>query len=110
MLIFELSRENRQATAQIPKTISNQHAIPDAFLRKTPPRWPACSELQVVRHFTNLSKKNFSIDTNFYPLGSCTMKYNPRGVQKAASLTGFQNRHPLAPETASQGFLHAIHE
>jgi glycine dehydrogenase subunit 2 len=110
MLIFELSRTNRQATAQIPKTLSNQHAIPDTFLRKTPPRWPACSELQVVRHFTNLSKKNFSIDTNFYPLGSCTMKYNPRGVQKAASLTGFQNRHPLAPETTSQGFLQAVYE
>lgn len=109
MLIFELSKKNRKAEAQIPATLSDKTNIPEQFLRKNPPQWPACSELQVVRHFTQLSKKNFSIDTNFYPLGSCTMKYNPRGVQKAASLPGFQNRHPLSDETASQGFLKAMH-
>jgi glycine dehydrogenase subunit 2 len=68
------------------------------------------SELQVVRHFTNLSKKNFSIDGEFYPLGSCTMKYNPRGAHNAASLPGFLDRHPLAPESVSQGFLSCLYE
>jgi glycine dehydrogenase subunit 2 len=63
------------------------------------------SELEVVRHFTRLSKKNFSIDTQFYPLGSCTMKYNPRGVHRLAFLEGFVNHHPLSLESQSQGFM-----
>lgn len=109
MLIFEQSQTGRQATAQAPKVSSHQNNIPAHYLRQTPPRWPACSELQVVRHFTRLSQMNFSIDTNFYPLGSCTMKYNPRGVHKAASIGGFINRHPLATPEASQGFLAAMH-
>lgn len=109
MLIFEQSQSGRQATAQAPKVSNKQHTIPAEYLRKSPPRWPACSELQVVRHFTLLSRMNFSIDTNFYPLGSCTMKYNPRGVHKAASIPGFINRHPLATPEASQGFLSVLH-
>ncbi len=109
MLIFEQSKIGRQATAQAPKPFISQHKIPAEFLRATPPRWPACSELQVVRHFTRLSQMNFSIDTNFYPLGSCTMKYNPRGVHKAASIPGFNNRHPLAATEASQGFLQSLY-
>ncbi|MGL6028417.1 MAG: aminomethyl-transferring glycine dehydrogenase subunit GcvPB [Legionella sp.] len=110
MLIFELSQSERQARAQAPKARASKHALPSAFQRATPPKLPACSELQVVRHFTRLSHKNFSIDTNFYPLGSCTMKYNPRGVHKAASIAGFANRHPLALESESQGFLQAMHQ
>lgn len=110
MLIFERSKATRQATAQAPQGAEQQFAIPANFLRQTPPRLPACSELQVVRHYTRLSQKNFSIDTNFYPLGSCTMKYNPRGVHKAASISGFSNRHPLALEQNSQGFLQALYE
>lgn len=109
MLIFEQSQPGRQATAQAPAISTPQHTIPANYLRQTPPRWPACSELQVVRHFTRLSQKNFAIDTNFYPLGSCTMKYNPRGVHKAASIPGFINRHPLATAEASQGFLEILH-
>jgi len=109
MLIFEQSQPGRQATAQAPAISTPQHTIPANYLRQTPPRWPACSELQVVRHFTRLSQKNFAIDTNFYPLGSCTMKYNPRGVHKAASIPGFTNRHPLATAEASQGFLEILH-
>ncbi len=109
MLIFEQSQPGRQATAQAPAMNTPQHTIPANYLRQTPPRWPACSELQVVRHFTRLSQKNFAIDTNFYPLGSCTMKYNPRGVHKAASIPGFINRHPLATAEASQGFLEIMH-
>ena len=110
MLIFEQSKTGRQASAQAPKSSASPHVIPAEFRRTSPPRWPACSELQVVRHFTRLSQKNFAIDTQFYPLGSCTMKYNPRGVHKAASIPGFNNRHPLAGADVSQGFLQAIHD
>lgn len=110
MLIFEQTQAGRQATAQSPELKPREPAIPKQLLRQKPPRWPSCSELQVVRHYTRLSQKNFSIDTNFYPLGSCTMKYNPRGVHKAASLSGFSQRHPLAPEKASQGFLRILFE
>ena len=109
MLIFELSQEGRQATAQAPKKAPLSQDIPTQFLRENPPRLPACSELQVVRHYTGLSQKNFSIDTNMYPLGSCTMKYTPRGVHKAASINGFLNRHPLAQAQNSQGFLEVLY-
>jgi glycine dehydrogenase subunit 2 len=109
MLIFELSQEQRRATAQAPKITHSKYAIPEELQRKKAPRMPACSELQVVRHFTRLSHKNFAIDSNFYPLGSCTMKYNPRGVHKAASIPDFLNRHPLAAEQDSQGFLEPLY-
>lgn len=109
MLIFELSQEGRQAWAQAPKRSEKKHSIPEEYKRKTAPKLPACSELQVVRHYTRLSRKNFSIDTNLYPLGSCTMKYNPRGVHKAASIPGFANRHPLALEQDSQGYLEVVY-
>ena len=110
MLIFERSQITRQATAQAPKMAEKSLAIPANFLRITPPGLPSCSELQVVRHYTRLSQKNFAIDTHFYPLGSCTMKYNPRGVHKAASISGFANRHPLAHEQSSQGFLQPLYD
>ena len=108
MLIFELSKAGRQAKIQAPYSVKGTFTIPRAFQRKALPRLPACSELQVVRHFTRLSHKNFSIDTHLYPLGSCTMKYNPRGVHKAASIAGFANRHPLSQEAFSQGFLEVL--
>jgi glycine dehydrogenase subunit 2 len=112
MLIYHKSSRGRNATAQIPaghnETASVSTTIPEEFLRVKAPGLPEVSELQVVRHFTNLSRKNFSIDGQFYPLGSCTMKYNPRGAQKAASIPGFLNRHPLAPEKYSQGFMSCL--
>lgn len=110
MLIFERSQVGRQATAQAPSSNTESIDIPSQFLRKKAPRLPSCSELEVVRHYTGLSQKNFAIDTTFIPLGSCTMKYNPRGVHKAASIPGFLNRHPLMPEQYSQGYLEAIYE
>ncbi len=110
MLIFEQSQPWRQARAQGPGPLQSPYSIPKALQRQTPPKLPSCSELQVVRHYTRLSQKNFSIDTQFYPLGSCTMKYNPRGVQHAASLPGFINRHPLTPAPYSQGVLQALFE
>jgi glycine dehydrogenase subunit 2 len=84
--------------------------IPVSALRRSPAGLPQVSELQVVRHYTNLSRRNFSIDTQFYPLGSCTMKYNPRGAHAAAMLPGFLARHPLAPESVSQGFLACLYD
>lgn len=110
MLIFEMSEAGRQAKAQYPHPSTTSHHVPEAMLRKTSPKLPACSELDVVRHYTGLSRKNFAIDTAFYPLGSCTMKYNPRGVHKAASQESFLARHPLSPPKYSQGFLGILYE
>lgn len=110
MLIFEQSEKNRVNKAQLLKNKNALPSLPEALRRQVPPQLPCCSELQVVRHFTKLSQKNFSIDTHFYPLGSCTMKYNPRGVYHAASLPGFLNRHPLTPEQYSQGYLQILFE
>jgi len=109
-LIFELSKKGRIASSQIPRINEDANDIPLKFLRKDLPLLPEVSELQVVRHFTRLSRRNFSIDTQFYPLGSCTMKYNPRGVHRLAMLDGFLNRHPLALESNSQGYLACAYE
>ena len=110
MLIFEQSQPGRTAAAQIPAASSTPADLPEQFRRKTPVGLPEVSELQVVRHYTNLSRKNFSIDTQFYPLGSCTMKYNPRACNSLALLDGFLARHPYAPESKSQGFLACMYE
>ncbi len=87
--IFEYSQQGRNAGAQLLGTLGDSSDLPAALLRRTKPLLPETSELQVVRHYTRLSQKNFSIDTHFYPLGSCTMKYNPRGVHRIASMPGF---------------------
>ena len=108
-LIFEKSRQGRRAFAQAPEAPAELD-IPDAFLRSDRPGLPEASELQVVRHFTRLSQKNFSIDTQFYPLGSCTMKYNPRVCNSLALLPGFAGRHPLGPASHGQGFLSCMYE
>jgi glycine dehydrogenase subunit 2 len=108
-LIFELSRSGRRAVAQAPLEKSAPE-LPSALRRRERPLLPEVSELQVVRHYTRLSQLNFSIDTHFYPLGSCTMKYNPRACNELALLPGFVGRHPLAPLSHSQGFLACMHE
>lgn len=110
MLIFEQSQPGRAATAQFPREINQKIDIPAHLLRRDEPLLPEVSELEVVRHYTRLSRKNFSIDTQFYPLGSCTMKYNPRGVHRLAFLDGFLNHHPLALDTHSQGFMSCAYE
>ena len=110
MLIFEQSRQGRRAHAQAPSTTPATADIPAALLRTDAPLLPEVSEMQVVRHYTRLSQKNFSIDTQFYPLGSCTMKYNPRACNTLALLPGFLGRHPLAPESHGQGFLACMHD
>ncbi len=111
MTIFDISTTGRRATAQAPLNIANvDDLIPKALQRSQETILPEVSELEVVRHYTRLSQKNFSIDTHFYPLGSCTMKYNPRGAHHAASMPGFKQRHPLAPLVYSQGYLSCIYE
>ena len=110
MLIFEHSKAGRNGAPQSPKQKANVTDIPASFLRKDSAALPEVSEMQAVRHFTQLSQKNFSIDTHFYPLGSCTMKYNPRACNTLAMLPGFLSRHPMAPEQQSQGFLACMYE
>jgi glycine dehydrogenase subunit 2 len=111
MLIFQQSRSGRRASGQIPaNTKSKKLTLPENLLRQDTPMLPEVSELQVVRHFTRLSRKNFSIDTQFYPLGSCTMKYNPRGVHRLAFLEGFAQHHPLSLDINSQGFMACAYE
>jgi len=109
MLIFELSQQGRRALAQAPHGRAPSD-LPKKLLRSSPPRLPEVSELDAVRHYTRLSQKNFSIDTHFYPLGSCTMKYNPRACNELALLPEFAWRHPLAPEESGQGFLACMWE
>ncbi len=110
MLIFEHSRPGRRAQVQAPKVMADIAAIPAQLRRKQRPLLPEVSEMEVVRHYTRLSQKNFSIDTHFYPLGSCTMKYNPRACNSLALLPGFRDRHPLAPESMGQGYLACMYE
>lgn len=110
MLIFEQSRTGRVNTAQQPANVVATTDIPNEFLRKDVPLLPEVSEMQAVRHYTKLSTKNFSIDTHFYPLGSCTMKYNPRACNTLAMLPGFLNRHPESPANMSQGFLACMYD
>jgi glycine dehydrogenase subunit 2 len=108
-LIFDVSKAGRRAYAQAPLDVAEAN-IPAAYLRDDVPTLPEVSELQVVRHFTRLSQQNFSIDTQFYPLGSCTMKYNPRACNALALLPGFAGRHPLGPVSHGQGFLACMYE
>ena len=110
MLIQEHSRTGRRATAQAPLHAPAVADIPAALRRRTRPSLPEVSEMQAVRHYTRLSQQNFSIDTHVYPLGSCTMKYNPRACNSLAMLSGFGGRHPLAPETHGQGVLACLFE
>jgi len=107
-LIFELSREGRIGVSlpepDVPlKEISE--LIPKDLLRKSPPNLPELSEGEVVRHFIRLSSLNYHVDKGFYPLGSCTMKYNPKLNEKVVGLPGFADIHPLAPSSKIQGAL-----
>ncbi|MBS1173319.1 MAG: glycine dehydrogenase (decarboxylating) beta subunit, partial [Proteobacteria bacterium] len=110
MLIFELSQPGRRSGHQAPSQAADCDDIPAELLRTSAPCLPEVSELDAVRHYTRLSQRNFSIDTHFYPLGSCTMKYNPRACNSLAMLPQFLARHPLAPEASGQGFLACLHE
>ena len=111
-LIFEKSRPGRQAcglpSCDVPEKPLSA-LLPDTLLRDTPPALPEVSEVDVVRHFVSLSHKNLAVDTTFYPLGSCTMKYNPKVNEAAAALPGFARSHPCQPVEVSQGVLSVIY-
>ncbi|HYL01342.1 MAG TPA: aminomethyl-transferring glycine dehydrogenase subunit GcvPB [Steroidobacteraceae bacterium] len=111
-LIFEYSQAGRGASDQWPHDPGAQPLadLPAALRRARAPELPEVGELEAVRHFTRLSQLNFSIDTHFYPLGSCTMKYNPKACNQYAMLPQFLGRHPLAPESHGQGFLACMYE
>ena len=103
-LIFELSKEGRKGYS-LPKNYFGDYEIPTSMCRAEEAALPECDELIVVRHYTNLSNNNFGVDTGFYPLGSCTMKYNPKLNEEMAALPQFQNLHPLQPYDTVKGAL-----
>lgn len=116
-LIFEKSVPGRRALSLCFFEDADEFAreakvesVPAAYARKKNAALPEVSELQAVRHYTQLSQKNFSIDSHFYPLGSCTMKYNPRAAHCLAQLPGFLHRHPLAGLEHSQGVMACLFE
>jgi len=111
-VIFEYSHPGRGASDQWPQDPGPAATadIPAKLRRTQKPLLPEVGELETVRHFTRLSQLNFSIDTHFYPLGSCTMKYNPKACNQYAMLPEFLGRHPLGPETHGQGFLACMYE
>ncbi|MDN6063141.1 MAG: aminomethyl-transferring glycine dehydrogenase subunit GcvPB [Staphylococcus simulans] len=111
-LIFERSRAGRYAYSLPKKEIDTnavEELLDDKFIRKNKAEFPEVSELDLVRHYTELSNKNFGVDTGFYPLGSCTMKYNPKINEKVARIPGFAEAHPLQEESQIQGSLEIIH-
>jgi glycine dehydrogenase subunit 2 len=103
-LIFEKSKPGRRA-GSLPSYGLPKAEVPETLARRALPRLPELSEPELVRHFTALADRNFGIDTGFYPLGSCTMKHNPRVNERVVNLPGFRDLHPFQEEEASQGAL-----
>ena len=105
-LIFDLSKEGRQGyTLPANKWTASVSELPKGLQREAELDLPQVSELDVVRHYTNLSQMNFGVDSGFYPLGSCTMKYNPKINEEIAAMPAFAGLHPLQPATTVQGVL-----
>ncbi|MBP7275826.1 MAG: aminomethyl-transferring glycine dehydrogenase subunit GcvPB [Kiritimatiellae bacterium] len=114
-LIYEKSVPGRRGVRLPEPCLSPSLLKQSALLRAAPAELPEVSEMDVVRHFTNLSRRNFCVDTHFYPLGSCTMKYNPKACEVAAGLPGFTDLHPLLPQLRrggglTQGALQMLYE
>ncbi len=112
-LLFELSEAGRRAhrlpACDVPERPLNE-LLPAGMVAAGPPALPELSEPEVVRHFVNLSQLNMSVDTHFYPLGSCTMKYNPKRNERIARMAGFADVHPYQPEETLQGMLQLLYE
>jgi glycine dehydrogenase subunit 2 len=108
-LIYEKSQAGRRA-GRVPNYGLPVPEVPAALVRKQAPRLPELAENEIVRHFTNLADRNFGIDTGFYPLGSCTMKYNPRVNERVARLPGFAHLHPHQEDEGAQGALELMWE
>ena len=114
-LIYEIGRAGRTGAVLPALDVPQSSAVPMSMRRSSTAALPEVSEQETVRHFTNLSRMNMSVDTNFYPLGSCTMKYNPRLHEKVVRLPGFADLHPLLPQlrhgaTLTQGALTVLYE
>lgn len=111
-LIFERSKEGRIGYI-FPKLDIKQKninsVIDEKYLRKSTFELPEVSEVDVIRHYVDLSRRNYGVDLGFYPLGSCTMKYNPKINEQVARFSGFTDVHPLQPEETTQGFLKLMH-
>ena len=112
--LFEKSRPGRPGVP-VPDywgadEADERNDLPESMRRAQAPALPELSECDVTRHFVGLSQQNFSVDTQFYPLGSCTMKFNPRINEKAAALPGFSGCHPLVPADLCQGSLQLMYE
>jgi glycine cleavage system P protein (glycine dehydrogenase) subunit 2 len=106
--IFERSRQGRRAFVPPPTDVPDlalEELLPESAIRRQPPRLPEVSEPEIVRHYNNLSKKNFDLDTGFYPLGSCTMKHNPKLNERVAAMPGHARLHPLQDPAHAQGAL-----
>ncbi|OYD09873.1 aminomethyl-transferring glycine dehydrogenase subunit GcvPB [Paludifilum halophilum] len=112
-LIFEMSNPGRRAYSLPESDVPDKEAseyLPEDMLRQTPADLPEVSELDLIRHYTELSRRNHGIDNGFYPLGSCTMKYNPKIHEDVARYLGFSNIHPYQPEESVQGALQLMYE
>jgi glycine dehydrogenase subunit 2 len=112
-LLFHLSKPGRRCHRLPPADVPSEKLdglLPAAMLAQKPPPLPEVAESDVIRHFVNLSTKNMSVDTNFYPLGSCTMKYNPKRHERLANLSGVGNLHPLQSDESLQGMLHLLYD
>src|SRR5262249_51964580 len=112
-LLLELSHPGRRCNmlpaCDVPASPVKE-LLPSGAYCDNPPPLPEVGEIDLVRHFTNLSQRNMSIDTNFYPLGSCTMKYNPKRHERLAGLPGFAAVHPLQADDTCQGMLRFLYE
>src|SRR6202008_1326212 len=112
-LLFELSEAGRRAhrlpSCDVPERAVGE-LLPAAAIADAPPALPEMCEPEVVRHFVNLSQLNMSVDTHFYPLGSCTMKYNSKRNERMAALPGIADLHPLQSEDTIQGLLQLLFE
>lgn len=112
-LIFELSKPGRKAYNLPALDVEDKDLssfIPEDFLSDSDLNFPELSEVDVIRHYTNLSNKNYGVDTGFYPLGSCTMKYNPKINEDTSRYDGFANLHPYQSECCTQGALQLLYE
>jgi glycine dehydrogenase subunit 2 len=111
-LIFELSVPNRKGYS-LSKAFAPKYSLsdlPSSLLRDNQPMLPEVSELDVLRHYTNISHKNFGVETGFYPLGSCTMKYNPKINEEIAAMKAFNSIHPMQSASDTQGILKIYYE
>ncbi len=106
-IIYEMSRPGRIAYS-LPESDVPDTPLPEKLMRKDLPL-PEVSEVEVVRHFTRLSQKNYCVDLGMYPLGSCTMKYNPKINEEAVRLPGFSSIHPLQDEESVQGAMQLMY-